>query len=211
MTRLLVVTLCFLLGACRALELPEAPETLPQLIYQSPLPPWPGSSPVREISLDLKIYVNSDGTVREALLVAPTRFRDWNAQALREVRTWRFSPAIARGQPIALWIRQTVRVHFEEPNYVTLAECVCIDQSYADSVYTLLKSGEVFVSLASRFSVSKTRLSGGRLGDVDVRTFPSHIRSVVAKLRVGEFTLPLKLGQHYVIYKRIPSVVQGER
>ncbi|MBM4160280.1 MAG: TonB family protein [Ignavibacteria bacterium] len=209
MTRFLVVVVVVLLGGCKSLELPESPETLPQLIYQAPLPPWPVSSTGREINLDLKIFVHSDGTVRDAVLMRPTGFRNWDAQALQEVRRWRFSPAMARGKPVPLWIRQSVRIQFEPPLYMALAEIVVNETSLADSILNLLDSGESFESLARRFSVADSRERGGNLGKVDIRTYPAHIRRELADLREGRWSELLPLGQRYVIYKRLPQAVQA--
>ncbi len=208
MTRLLVVVV-FLLSGCTSLQPPEAPETLPQLVYQVPLPPWPTSAVDRDITLDLKIYVNSDGSVRDAVLLTPSGFRNWDASALQEIRKWRFSPAVDRGKPIPLWIRQTVRIHFEVPMFMPLAEFVCTGAALADSVYRLLKSGEPFELLAKQFSVVTSRERGGVLGKVDVRTFPAEIRRELAKLRDGEFTGPLVLGQRYIIYKRLARGIEA--
>jgi len=209
MTRFVVVVVIVLLGSCKSLELPETPETLPQLIYQAPLPEWPVSSAGREINLDLKIYVQSDGTVRNVVLMRPTGFRDWDARALQEIRKWRFSPAMARGKPVPLWIRQVVRIQFEPPVYMALAEIVVNETSLADSILGLLDSGESFEALARRFSVAESRERGGMLGKVDIRTYPAHIRRELADLREGHWSELLSLGQRYVIYKRVPQPVEA--
>lgn len=210
MTRFFVVAAIVLLASCKSLELPETPETLPQLVYQVPLPPWPVSTTHRELSLDLKIYVGTDGVVRDAVLMTPTVFREWDKQALQEVRKWRFSPAMARGKPIPLWIRQTVRVQFEEPLLMVLAEIAVTEAALADSLYDLLESGVSFDTLAKRFSVAASREQGGLVGEIDVRTFPSDVRRELVKLREGRFSEPLVLGQQYVIYKRLKQKLSAK-
>jgi len=209
MTRLFVVVV-FLLGGCASLRTTEEPETLPQIIYQVPLPAWPSSSTDREIILDLKIRVGSDGSVRDAAFVTPTGFREWDAQALQVVRKWRFSPAMVDGKPVPLWIHQTVRMRFEPPTFMALAELACIEANLADSIHTLLGSGESFDSLAKRFSVAGSRERGGLLGEVDVRTFPAHIRHELVKLQEGQFTKPLLLGRQHVMYKRLARAIEAK-
>jgi TonB family protein len=203
MKRSFVVAILILLSGCKSLELPEAPETLPQLVYQAPLPPWPESSLLRELRLDLEIYVGTDGLVRDAVLITPTVFSEWNRRALEEVRKWRFSPAMARGKPVPLWIRQTVRVQFEQPMVMVLAEIAVSEAALADSLHRLLESGVPFDTLARRFSVAASRELGGVLGEIDVRTLPNEVRRELVKLQEGEFSEPLVLGQRYVIYKRL--------
>jgi TonB family protein len=203
MKRILIAM--FLLCGCATFEQTYTPDTLPQLIKQDPLPPWPFQTMDEEVSLDIKIRIGADGSVRDVSFLTPTRNNDWNVLALQKIRQWKFSPAIVNGQPVALWIRQTLRMRFEEASYLRLAEIVCPDERTADSVYALLDAGAPFDSLAREFSTSVSRTQGGFLGDVDLRTLPLFIRHELQKVRTDHFTSPLQLGRNYVIYKRLPG------
>jgi peptidyl-prolyl cis-trans isomerase SurA len=111
------------------------------------------------------------------------------------------------GQPAALWLRQTITIHFDKPLYMKIAELTCPEETLADSLYAVLLAGASFDSLARQFSVSNSRDRGGVVGEMDLHTLPLRISKEVATLHKGEFTKPLKLGRQYVIYKRLANGV----
>jgi TonB family protein len=199
---IVVILLC----GCAIIQPPYAPDTYPQLVKQEPLPPWPFRTSDDEITLDIKIRIGSDGSVRDVAFITPTSNEEWNALAIEKIRRWEFSPAIINGRPLPLWIRQTIRLKFEEPSYLNLAEILCPDEHTADSVYALLETGAPFDSLAREFSISSSRTRGGTLGDVDLRTLPLSIRREVHRVATDHYTTPLALGRHYVIYKCLSAV-----
>jgi TonB family protein len=200
---LLLIAALLLVGGCSSLPQAEAPDTLPKLVYQTPLPPWPTVLPNRQISVDVKFLVAADGSVHRAELLTRTGFKTWDKEAVDELLKWRFSPATVDGKPISLWIRQTVYMRFEEPLKMTLSEIVCPNRVLADSVYQMLSAGTAFDTLAKDFSTAASRASGGSLGSLNIRTFPINIQDELTKLREGEFTRPLSLGNDFVIYKRL--------
>ena len=195
----------FLLCGCATIQPTYAPDTFPQLIKQEPLPPWPFRIAENEVTLDIKIRIDSDGAVRDVSFITPSLSKEWNALALEKIREWKFSPATVEGRPVALWIHQTLRVRFEEASYLCLAEIVCPDQRMADSVYALLDAGAPFDSLARVFSTSPSRTQGGFLGDVDLRTLPLFVRHELQRIRTDHISSPILLGRNYVIYKCLPA------
>lgn len=200
-----VVIAAFLLCGCTSSQLTTAPDVLPQLIHRVPLPPWPSSTAERGVTLELKIHIAGDGSVDDVILMTPTRSSDWDSLALAEIRKWRFSPALFGGRPVSLWLRQTVRIRFEELTSLPIAEIVCSERGLADSLYALLVSGMLFDSLARKFSMSSSREHGGVVGEVDLRTLPTHIRYQLVNLREGDITEPIMVGRQFVIYKRLAS------
>lgn len=201
MVRILVVAL--LLSGCASFESFDSAVTYPEVISEAPLPPWPFRTLNPEVDLVVKVRVSDDGSVRDALLMTTSGNEEWDSLAVAQIRKWRYSPARLDGRPFALWIRQTVRIRFEEPLIMVMAELTCSNRMLADSLYTLLKSGSSFDSLARQFSVSTTRDRGGSVGEINIRSLPQKIRSEVEHLREGEITRPLELGNQFVIYKRL--------
>jgi TonB family protein len=202
----ILVLIALLFCGCATVQPPEAPDTLPELIYQAPLPPWPTTNYIPGLTLELMVRVSSDGSVYRAALLTPSGDDDWDSLALATIHQWRFSPARVGTTQVPCWIRQKVRVQFEPAMPIVLSELACTDRTLIDSVYELLTQGAPFDSLARVFSVFTSRGKGGFLGQVDARAFPSHIRQKLANLRVGDITKPLVLGQNLVIYKRLGQV-----
>lgn len=200
------IALLFCCG-CAIIPQPEAPDVLPQLIYQAPLPAWPTASYVQGMTLELMIRVTSDGSVHKALLLTPSGNDAWDSLALEVVRQWRFSPARMGFQPIPCWIQQKVRVQFEPAVPMVLSELVCSDRSLIDSLYVLLAGGASFDSLARHYSVAASRDKGGFLGEIDTRAFPAHVRQQLTHLDIGEITKPLVFGRNVVIFKRLGRIL----
>lgn len=201
MIRLLLIAL--MLAGCAPLQQTQVPDTLPQLLYQVPLPAWHRPAVVQDVPLELLIRVTADGSVGSASFVTSSGSRAWDTLALAAVRQWRFAPARNGTIPIATWIRQKIRVHFEAPSMMELCEITCTDQRLADSLYTLLLSGVPFDSVVREYSTSVSRERGGFLGELDIRAFPLHVRHSLKDLHIGEITRPLLLGENFVIYKRV--------
>jgi hypothetical protein len=65
--------------------------------------------------------------------------------------------------------------------------------------------GQNFDSLARSVSIAPTRAQNGRLGNVNIRSYPYHIQRELEKLTIGDITPPLLLGRSYLIFKRIKS------
>ena len=200
-----ILIAAFLLCGCASVQPTYAPDALPQLVKQEPLPAWPFRAHDQEVTIDIKIRIGSDGLVKDVALLTPSLSKEWNALALEKIRGWQFSPAIADGHPVPVWVRQTLRLRFEEASFLRLAEIVCPDKRTADSVYALLDAGAPFDSLATIFSTSGSHTEGGFLGDVDLRTLPLYVRHEIQNVRADHFTHPILLGRNYVIFKCLPS------
>ena len=64
-----------------------------------------------EGTVRLQILVNTDGRVEDVRIVASSGYAELDQTAQRAVRSWRFSPALKNGSPIAAWA--TVPVVFD--------------------------------------------------------------------------------------------------
>jgi TonB family protein len=152
------------------------------------------------------LRVTSDGSVHSAHLLTPSGYTDWDSLALEVVRQWRFSPARMGTRPVPCWIQQKVRVRFEPPEPITLAELVCPDRLLVDSLHALIVEGASFDSLARIYSVAASRDKGGFLGEIDARSFPAHVRQRLTALRVDDITSPLIVGRNVAIFKRLRRI-----
>lgn len=200
--RISSILMLFLVG-CVTIPLSETPETLPILIYQSPLPAVSRPSYYSDLRLDLKLYIAKDSSVTKAYFLTSSGDRDWDDRALTEIRKWKFVPATLEGKPVPIWVRQAVVVRFQDPVKMYLAEIVCPDRTSADSAYALLEAGRDFGQTSRDVSVSASRAIDGLRGEIDIRTLPYHIQQELEKLDEGEYTPPLQFGQKFVIFRRL--------
>jgi len=201
----IVFIACIIACGCSSSQLTEMPEKLPRLIEQEPFPPMSGDLLVNHSEFDLKILVAENGSVLKAELLNPIGDAAWDTLATSRMKQWKFSPAIQNGKPIPMWITFRAHVKCETPVYIGLAEIVCENSSDADSAYSLLLAGKDFGMLVSRFSISDSKANHGDLGQVDISRYGESMKHVLAELKENEFTQPLALGEHFVIFKRLAT------
>lgn len=203
----MVLLLLFICG-CATTQLPDSSGTLPVLLYQVPLPSSDQATYWGELKIELKLRVAKDSSVQDVIFLSSNTDPQWEASAIKEIQKWRFLPATQNGVPVPVWIRQSLIIRSEKSLKMSLSKIVSSDYREADSIYTLLKMGEEFDSLARRISTVPSRKYLGKLGEVDIRTFPIHIQKELEKLNVGEFTTPLQLGNSFIIFKRLAPEIE---
>lgn len=204
MKRSILVLFAFLAG-CTASQQVDLSTEPPELIHVAPLPARPSYFIDRGLRIEVLMHVMMDGTVGYAELHGSSGDPGWDSLAVQAIKKWRFVAARRNGMPIDLWIRQQITVQFEEPIRLVLAQIVCNNRQQADSLYSLLDKGADFDSLVGHLGGSPSGARGEVLGTVDITTYPPHVRDVLRKLSRGETTLPMRLGNTYVIYKRLKS------
>ena len=200
-----IVILLLCLCGCATTQVPDSSGTLPVLIYQVPLPSYYRTTFSDEFKIDLKFHIAIDSSVQEVIFLSSNTDPRWEACAIEEIRKWRFLPAMQNGRPVPVWIRQSIIIRPEKLLKMPLSEIACADRRGADSIYTMLLMGENFDSLARTGSIAASRDQKGKLGDIDIRTYPFPIQKELAKLNVGEITIPLQLGQSFIIFKRLAA------
>jgi TonB family protein len=196
------IALLSFFAACTSSQY-SADLTLPQLIYQHPLPSFPKTVPSPFLRIPLEIRVLKDGTVSDVRIISGSGITAWDSAALLAIRQWKYSPARISGSPVSIWLHQTAVVQFSEPKFMSLAEIICSGQEQADSAYALLEQGNTFSEAVRRFSVSRSRDSGGQLGTVNVQIYPEAIKNILTRLDVGEYTRPIPFGEQYAIFLRV--------
>ena len=201
-----VIIMVAIFIGCSAQEQALLQDKLPQLILQDPLPPLV-SGAGRELRMDLRLLIDEKGNVAYAELVRAAVDPAWDSLARAVIYRWKFSPALANGKPFRVWMRFPAIVQFAEPKIMELAEIVCESRAIADSLYMLLHWGDDFSVIAKKHSRSESALQGGLLGKVNIRRYPKEVQEVLTDVRDGAFTSPLRLGNHFIIFKRFPSVL----
>jgi len=178
----------------------------PELLSYAPLPPFAPLSSNRVLKLKVLICVKEDGTVEHARLVSSSGDASWDTLAERSIRQWRYAPPRRNGAPTDVWIRQTIVVKFDEPIPMSLWHLSAYSQAQADSLYALLIRGMDFEILVQQFAGGLND-RGGFLGTVDIRTYVPRVRESLRDLHEGEYTGPIRVGDKYVIYKRVKKVL----
>ena len=177
--------------------------TLPELVYQHPLPPYPKPLSASHLRIDLKLLVTENGSVGDVIFQSGSGNLAWDTTAMTAIRQWKYSPARFDKKPVSIWLRQTAIVQFSEPRYILLGEIQFTDEESADSAFALLEQGKDFSEVVEQFSIAPSRFSNGSLGEINVQIFPEQIKTTLMRLHNGNHTTPLKYGDHFVIFKRL--------
>jgi TonB family protein len=197
-----IIIIALLFAGCSTSAEIQTTADLPELMFQTPLPPLPDQFFMPGDKLDALFHIESDGTVAEVHLVTPTGTKAWDTLASGEMKKWRFIPARVGGKRVQMWIRLPLRLRWMETALVDLSELICSDRSKADSAYALMINGRDFEDLVNQFSIADSKKAHGRIGEVDIRSYPERIRNRLLKLDENEFTEPISVGDTFVIYKR---------
>lgn len=183
---------------------PDEPVLIqPKLIKQYALPPLTQSIYSDYFEFLCEMLIDTKGDVERAKLLTGSGDETWDTLAVQSLLKWKYQPAMLDGYPIKLLVRTKIRVMFSDPVFISLAEIELENSLLADSVYNELLKGKEFYELAGKYSVSPSRNNKGVLGDVNIKLYSKNIASVLFELKPGEFTKPLKYGEHFIIFKRL--------
>ena len=194
--------LIFLLAGCSAVQQTDTPFQPPQLVKSAPLPPIVSYVPSGGMKFDVTVLVQKDGTVSDVKLTESSGDLNWDSLALHSIMKWQFIPARREGMPVKVWVHQPLLVQLRDPIIRTLAGLVSETMERADSLYQLLEHGVDFDTLL-RQSDQVSGERGGSLGAVDISMYAPPLRDELLRLREGEVSRPLRIGDRFVIYKRL--------
>ena len=175
----------------------------PQLLIQSQFPPIPVTMQQPVIKLDIMMFILKDGTVGRARMLKGSGDAAWDSLAMSSIKQWRFVPARLDDKPIDSWFHMQSVMRYAEPNYMNLAEILCVSEEQADSVYKMIEEGQNFNELAVRYSADSLREKGGIIGSVNINLYPENVRVSLGKLETNECTKPIKYADLYAIFKRL--------
>jgi TonB family protein len=205
MRYLVALLLVGLIGCSTPYEIARDIEP-PELISYAPLPPFHPLPLNRVLKLRVLVCVREDGSVEHARLVTSSGDVSWDSLAEQSIMQWRYAPPLRNGVPTDVWVHQQIVVQFDDPILVPLSQLCAYNQSQADSLYSLLINGVDFETLVRQFAGGVLE-RGGFLGTVDIRTFAPRVREALKSLHEGEFTHPLRVGNKFVMFKRVKKMV----
>jgi TonB family protein len=203
MYKTLFILLVVFLSGCSIPEQELTVDTYPQLIEITSLPDLPYPITGIDFKLNTRFLLSEKGEVLAVKIINSNWDSDWDSMAVQQLRKWKFTPAVLDGKPISIWIKQPVIIRTMEQTLYTLAELVCNDERLIDSLYVLLRAGERFDLIVKNHSVSKSKENSGLIGRVDIKTFQYIVQSAIRKLKEGEISPPVKVGNLFYIYKRL--------
>jgi hypothetical protein len=198
----LLVTVLFIvtLSGCKSSRpMPESSVQYPVRI--SAFPPPIEQTRLREITIDIVLLVETDGRVSDALIVGPGLSSSWNAIAIDSVKTWRFSALTNTDKTEPTWYRRSVRVLFQDPTILPLAEIEMTSAEIADSVHQVLRNSfnfEAFVRENQLHPDIRIKIDD----ETDLSQFPEFLRFELQSLRPERFTRPINLDGKFYIYRR---------
>jgi len=194
--------LVLLLAGCSALQQSETPLQPPELVKSAPLPPIAAVVSGGGMRFDVMILVRKDGTVGKVRLLETSSDPEWDSLALHSIMKWQFVPGRQDGAPVDLWVRQPLLVQLREPVIRTLAALASSTQQEADSLYLLIEHGMNFDTLL-RQAVQVSGERNGPPGPVDISVYAPHLRDQLLRLREGDVSRPIRIGNRFIIYKRL--------
>jgi foldase protein PrsA len=90
-------------------------------------------------------------------------------------------------------------------------QIVVDDKAEAQYIIKKIKEGESFIKLAQDFSVDEeTRGNGGDLGFIDLKMLPEKARKPVSRLKKGEISKIIEMGEQFFIFKAGPALIMNE-
>ncbi|MEX1121431.1 MAG: TonB family protein [Balneolales bacterium] len=201
----------FLLWSCSSSEQVVNQGPHPELIELSSLPALPEEqSPGKKTRLSVYFFVLNDGTVNEVRMINSSGYADWDEEAIRKMRQWRFAEFDNNNSTDGRWVPQNISVVYQKQVNMSLGELISNTKAEADSLYTLLQSGVPYQNLAEELWESGSGSHGSYLGIIGLDRYPENVRANLVDLQENQYTHPIRVGNRYVIYKRFDPDTQWE-
>jgi TonB family protein len=205
LTLTLLLLFLVLIGCSSRKEIIIAVDKKPELLNREPLPPFNGKWKTNKFTLETKLLISKKGNVEGVDLLSSSGDQIWDETAIKQIKNWKYSPAILAGDSIEVWIRQSIKISVIDNFKVHLAEIVCNSLMETDSVYFKIKDGIEFGVVAHQYSKSLSAKNLGDLGIVDIRNYSYTVQEQLAELAVNSISKPIKIADRYYIFKKLPS------
>jgi parvulin-like peptidyl-prolyl isomerase len=175
---------------------------LPELIEQSALPAIPSTVIAEQFRVHANLFIDETGRVTNVNFTQPTGIESWDSLAKESIAGWRYTPALVKGRPSKVCLKQCIIVDVVQPVYLDLYEIVCASLEDANKIIETLNNGGDFKALASAYSTANSRNNKGYLGRTNINLYPSDIREKLQLLKENQYSQPIKSGDRYFIFKR---------
>jgi hypothetical protein len=163
-------------------------------------------APKKDFSLTVLFYLNQDGNVLDVALAGDGISPEWDAAAIDSMRKWVFSKPSQIDNQEGIWVRRTVKVQFEDTVIMNLVSVSIPNESVADSVYATLTYRSKLEELFEDPTKHAFPYTYSAVYDQNLGVYPDHVRNELKKLRIFNYTKPIKLDSYYVIYQRLDTL-----
>jgi peptidyl-prolyl cis-trans isomerase C len=153
-----------------------------------------------------------DSSIKMALIVQEAERLQLDKKAAFETKMKIFKTELLMREYVSFLIEPTIKVTDadvedylkQSPNLIpretlSLREIVVKEEKEAREIKGELKKGVPFSKLATEKSIAPSKRNGGRIGQVTRGKLPPPVEEAAFKLKVGEFSEPIKTDQGYTI------------
>ncbi|MCH8496127.1 MAG: hypothetical protein LAT57_10940 [Balneolales bacterium] len=200
MTRMLLALIFLIMGCGRSVP---PSEYVQQPVRVTSLPVPDSHLEVRETELGVLLQIMPDGTVNNAVIFKGALNKEWNEAVVDSLLKWRFS-SLEGGDVDGRWHRRQIKVQFEEPLYLNIAEFISTSREVADSLFRVLNRIED-LEAHLREDNDRTGYTVSVHKNHDIAHYPYHIRRQLRILRENRAIRPVLLDGNFVMIYRLPQ------
>lgn len=200
MTRIILISI-FLMVACGRSVPPSDYIQQPVRVTSLPIPDT--HPEVDETELGVLLQIMPDGSVNNAVIFKGALDRDWNEAVVDSLLKWRFT-SFEGGDVDGRWHRRQIKVQFEEPLHLNIAEFISTSREVADSLFRVLNRIDD-LEAHLREDEDRTGYTVSVHKNHDIAHYPHHIRRQLRILRENRTIRPVLLDGNFVLIYRLPE------
>ena len=202
---LVILPVCLLACTSSREAIDDAPV---QLVEKTLLPDIEDSAHLVRYRLEVILRVNPDGSVEEARIMNPIINTEWNAAAIDSIKKWRFTRFSPEKYPEGVILQCPIKIEMiHESDMVTTGELWFASRAMADSVYDQLRAGLDFFDFVMSLQLDESKDVAFYQRTMEVGNYPRQAQKVVDRLRAEDFSEPVRVRSHYVIYRKMEEPV----
>lgn len=194
-TGLLLIIL--LLSACSTTK-PD--NGYPELVSVTQIPAYPDD--IEEVTLRIAFHVDTDGSVIESHLLNSSGDESWDAALADSIQKWQFNNFSSEE---SFWFTQSIKGIFLKPTLLNMKELAFQDKADADSIHHILRRADFYEVLLQLYDDPDLNVRITKHTNKDIASYTKRVRDQLHSLRLNQHTKPLKVGNEFVIFRRIPE------